>query len=103
MQVAETVIIVIYIALLIAMGIYFSRRAQRSATDYWSAGRKINSFIGGVALFAALASASSLIGAVGGGVSLGLPFFMTYAFAATAILTFTVLLNSGHIRHSGSR
>lgn len=103
MQVQETIIIVIYLVVMTAMGIYFSRRAQSSSTDYWSAGRKINSFVGGIALFAALASASSLMGAVGGGVALGLPFFMTYAFAATAILPFTVFLISGQIRRSGVR
>lgn len=103
MQVQETIIISIYLLIMILMGIYFSRRAQRSEDDYWSAGRKINSFVGGVALFAALASASSLMGAVGGGVELGIPFFMTYAFAATAILPFTVFLISGQIRRSGVR
>lgn len=103
MQVQETIIVGLYLAVMIAMGLYFARRAQSSEDDYWSAGRKINSFVGGVALFAALASASSLMGAVGGGVELGLPFFMTYAFAATAILPFTVFLISGQIRRSGVR
>ena len=103
MQVQESIIIGIYLVVMILMGIYYARRAQSSEDDYWSAGRKINSFVGGVALFAALASASSLMGAVGGGVELGLPFFMTYAFAATAILPFTVFLISGQIRRSGVR
>lgn len=103
MQVQESIIIGIYLVVMILMGLYFARRAQSSEDDYWSAGRKINSFVGGVALFAALASASSLMGAVGGGVQLGLPFFMTYAFAATAILPFTVFLISGQIRRSGVR
>lgn len=103
MQVQETVIVGVYLLVMIAMGVYFARRAHSSEDDYWSAGRKINSFVGGVALFAALASASSLMGAVGGGVELGLPFFMTYGFAATAILPFTVFLISGQIRRSGVR
>ena len=103
MQVQESIIIGIYLLVMIFMGLYFARRAQSSEDDYWSAGRRINSFVGGVALFAALASASSLMGAVGGGVQLGLPFFMTYAFAATAILPFTVFLISGQIRRSGVR
>ncbi|RJN32984.1 sodium:solute symporter family protein [Nesterenkonia natronophila] len=103
MQVQESIIIVVYLVLMIIMGLYFARRAQSSEDDYWSAGRRINSFVGGVALFAAIASASSLMGAVGGGVELGLPFFMTYAFAATAILPFTVFLISGQIRRAGVR
>ncbi|WP_150462144.1 sodium:solute symporter family protein [Nesterenkonia ebinurensis] len=103
MQVQETIIVTVYLAAMIGIGIYFSKRAQRSADDYWTAGRNINSFVGGVALFAALASASSLMGAVGGGVSLGLPFLMTYGFAATAILPFAVFLISGQIRRTGVR
>lgn len=57
MQVQESIIIGIYLLVMIFMGLYFARRAQSSEDDYWSAGRRINSFVGGVALFAALASA----------------------------------------------
>ena len=103
MRPAETTIIVVYLVVMTLMGLYFARRAQSSEDDYWTAGRNINSFVGSVALFAAVASASSLMGAVGSGVELGLPFFMTYAFAATAIMPFTVFLVSGQIRRTGVR
>jgi len=52
-------------------------------------------------LFAALASSSSLMGAIGSGVAFGAPFFFTYAFGAVAILPFTMFLISGQIRRSG--
>ncbi|NLS09551.1 sodium:solute symporter family protein [Nesterenkonia sp. MY13] len=103
MRLTESLIVAVYLLAMIGIGIYFSKRAQRSEDQYWTAGRNINSFVGGVALFAALASASSLMGAVGGGVSLGLPFLMTYGFAATAILPFVVFLVSGQIRRTGVR
>jgi SSS family transporter len=101
MQLTETIILVIYLILMTLMGIYFTRRAHESESDYWTAGKKINTFVGAFALFAALASSSSLMGAVGSGVSLGVPFLFAYGFGAVAILPFTMFLVSGQIRRSG--
>ena len=101
MQLTETIILVIYLILMTLMGIYFTKRAHTSESDYWTAGRQINTFVGAFALFAALASSSSLMGAVGSGVSLGVPFLFAYGFGAVAILPFTMFLVSGQIRRSG--
>lgn len=101
MQLTETIILVIYLILMTLMGIYFTKRAHTSESDYWTAGRQINTFVGAFALFAALASSSSLMGAVGSGVSLGVPFLFAYGFGAIAILPFTMFLVSGQIRRSG--
>jgi Na+/proline symporter len=101
MQLTETIILAIYLVAMTIMGIYFTRRAHSSESDYWTAGKKINTFVGAFALFAALASSSSLMGAVGSGVSLGIPFLFAYGFGAVAILPFTMFLVSGQIRRSG--
>lgn len=101
MQLTETIIMMIYLIIMTLMGIYFTRRAHSSESDYWTAGKKINTFVGAFALFAALASSSSLMGAVGSGVSLGVPFLFAYGFGAVAILPFTMFLVSGQIRRSG--
>ncbi|GAB3793279.1 sodium:solute symporter family protein [Virgibacillus kimchii] len=101
MQLLETIILVIYLIGMTIMGIYFTKRAHSSESDYWTAGKKINTFVGAFALFAALASSSSLMGAVGSGVSLGIPFLFAYGFGAVAILPFTMFLVSGQIRRSG--
>ncbi|MFA1818794.1 sodium:solute symporter [Virgibacillus oceani] len=101
MQLTETIILMIYLVAMTIMGIYFTRRAHASESDYWTAGKKINTFVGAFALFAALASSSSLMGAVGSGVSLGIPFLFAYGFGAVAILPFTMFLVSGQIRRSG--
>ncbi|MEI3614385.1 sodium:solute symporter family protein [Pseudogracilibacillus sp. SO30301A] len=101
MQLTETIILVIYLILMTLMGVYFTKRAHTSESDYWTAGRQINTFVGAFALFAALASSSSLMGAVGSGVSLGVPFLFAYGFGAVAILPFTMFLVSGQIRRSG--
>ncbi|MBP2079254.1 sodium:solute symporter family protein [Oceanobacillus polygoni] len=101
MQLTETIIIGIYLVLMVLMGIYFTRRAHSSENDYWTAGKSINTFVGAFALFAALASSSSLMGAVGSGVALGVPFLFAYGFGAVAILPFTLFLVAGQIRRSG--
>src|SRR5699024_3484533 len=101
MQVMETIILGSYLLFMIGIGVYFARRAHSSESDYWTAGRSINTFVGSFALFAALASSSSLMGAVGSGVSLGVPFLFAYGFGAVAILPFTMFLVSGQIRRSG--
>ncbi len=84
-----------------ADGHLFHKRAHSSENDYWTAGKSINTFVGAFALFAALASSSSLMGAVGSGVALGVPFLFAYGFGAVAILPFTLFLVSGQIRRSG--
>ncbi|GAA0428061.1 sodium/proline symporter PutP [Lentibacillus halophilus] len=101
MQILETVILGVYLVLMTLMGIYFTKRAHSSENDYWTAGKSINTFVGAFALFAALASSSSLMGAVGSGVALGVPFLFAYGFGAVAILPFTLFLVSGQIRRSG--
>ncbi|RNF39007.1 sodium:solute symporter family protein [Planococcus salinus] len=101
MQVMQAIILGIYLLAMTFIGIYFTRRAHSSESDYWTAGKSINTFVGAFALFAAIASSSSLMGAVGSGVALGVPFLFAYGFGAVAILPFTMFLVSGQIRRAG--
>ncbi|HLS10276.1 sodium:solute symporter family protein [Lentibacillus sp.] len=101
MQVTESIILFIYLVIMTLMGIYFYRRARSSENDYFTAGQSINTFVGAFAIFAAVASSSSLMGAVGSGVAMGVPYFFTYAFGVIAILPFSMFLVSGQIRRSG--
>ncbi|GEL78176.1 sodium:solute symporter family protein [Tenuibacillus multivorans] len=101
MQVTESIILLIYLIVITIIGIYFYRRARRSESDYFTAGKSINTFVGAFAIFAAVASSSSLMGAVGSGVALGVPYFFTYAFGVIAILPFVMFLIAGQIRRSG--
>lgn len=103
MKTTETIILGIYLAVVTGIGVYFYRRARGSEADYYTAGHSINTFVGAFAVFAAVASSSSLMGAVGSGVTLGLPFFFTYAFGAVAILPFAILLVAGQLRKAGVR
>ncbi|RYG71434.1 Na+:solute symporter [Lentibacillus lipolyticus] len=101
MQVTESVILLVYLLAMTLFGIYFYKRARQSENDYFTAGQSINTFVGAFAIFAAVASSSSLMGAVGSGVALGVPYFFTYAFGVIAILPFSMFLVSGQIRRAG--
>lgn len=101
MQLMEATILGIYLVIMTIIGIFFAKRAHSSEGDYWTAGSKINSFVGSFAFFAAVASSSSLMGAVGSGVALGVPFLLAYGFGAVAIPSFAMFLISGQIRRSG--
>jgi sodium/proline symporter len=101
MLIMEAVILTLYLILMTVIGIFFAKRAHSSEDDYWTAGRNINSFVGSFALFAAVASSSSLMGAVGSGVALGVPFLFAYGFGAVAIPSFALFLISAQIRRSG--
>ncbi|MUK90374.1 sodium/solute symporter [Ornithinibacillus sp. L9] len=101
MRVTEASILFIYLVIMTGIGIYFYKRARKSESDYFTAGQSINTFVGAFAIFAAVASSSSLMGAVGSGVALGVPYFFTYAFGVIAILPFAMFLISGQIRRAG--
>lgn len=44
MQVTESIILLIYLILMTIIGIYFYKRARQSESDYFTAGRSINTF-----------------------------------------------------------
>lgn len=76
MQVTESIILLIYLIAMTLFGVYFYSRARQSENDYFTAGQSINTFVGAFAIFAAVASSSSLMGAVGSGVAMGVPYFL---------------------------
>src|SRR5699024_123373 len=103
MQVTEGTILIIYLIFMTLIGIYFYTRARQSESDYFTAGQSINTFVGAFAIFTAITSSSSLMGAVGSGVTLGLPYFFTYAFGVLAALPLAMFLISGQVRRAGAK
>ncbi|MGC5585923.1 sodium:solute symporter family protein [Ornithinimicrobium sp. W1665] len=103
MRVTESVLVGLYLVGMTVVGIYFYKRARSSEDDYFTAGRSIGTFVGAFAIFAAIASSSSLMGAVGGGVALGLPYFVTYAFGVVGALPLVIFLVAGQLSKSGVR
>lgn len=103
MRVTESVLVALYLVGMTVVGIYFYKRARSSEDDYFTAGRSIGTFVGAFAIFAAIASSSSLMGAVGGGVALGLPYFAAYAFGVVGALPLVIFLVAGQLSKSGVR
>lgn len=101
MRITESVILLCYLALVTGIGVWFYRRARSSESDYFTAGNSIGTLVGAFAIFAAVASSSSLMGAVGSGATLGAPFFFAYAIGAVAILPFAIFLIAGQLRRAG--
>ncbi|MUV37032.1 hypothetical protein JNUCC1_00838 [Lentibacillus sp. JNUCC-1] len=75
MQVMEASILGVYLVAMIILGASFTRRAHSSESDYWTAGKSISTMVGAFALFAALASSSSLMGLLAQGSPWGFHFF----------------------------
>jgi SSS family solute:Na+ symporter len=69
--VLDTVIIVAYFAVVLAIGFYHSRR-RRTATDYFLAGKNVGWVAVGAALFATNIGSEHFIGLAGSGASTGL-------------------------------
>lgn len=97
----ERVLVVVYLAGCIGIGIFASRRAFGSGDEYWVAGRRIGTGINAIAIMAALASGGSIIGVMGLAYSQGIP--ATLALFAGAVLGFPIasLLVARPLRNFG--
>jgi len=89
--------------MLIGIGIYYSRRALSSEDDYWVAGRSVNSFVGSFAIFAAVASGSSLYGSIGLGWRFGVTYYLCYGLSAISLFPFALFIFAAQMRRSGVR
>ena len=82
----ERVVVIIYIAACIGIGIFVSRKVLTSRDEYWVAGRRIGTAVNAVAIMAALASGGSVIGVMGLAYARGIP--ATLALFAGAVVGF---------------
>lgn len=57
-------VIVVYVFLMLSIGLYFSRR-QKTSEDYLVGGRRVNSFVSGISLFASFFSTISFLALAG--------------------------------------
>jgi sodium/pantothenate symporter len=85
-MIVERVLVVLYLAGCIGIGIYASRKVMVSRDEYWVAGRRIGTVINSMAIMASLASGGSIIGVMGLAYSQGIP--ATLALFAGAVLGF---------------
>jgi len=97
----ERILVVLYLAGCIGIGVAVSRRVLGSRDDYWVAGRKIGTAVNAMAIMASLASGGSIIGVMGLAYSQGVP--ATLALFAGAVLGFPLasLLVARQLRNFG--
>jgi sodium/pantothenate symporter len=97
----ERVLVVLYLAGCIGIGVVASRRVLTSRDEYWVAGRRIGTGVNAMAIMASLASGGSIIGVMGLAYSQGIP--ATLALFAGAVLGFPLasILVARQLRNFG--
>jgi sodium/pantothenate symporter len=97
----ERVLVVLYLAGCVGIGVYASRRVLSSGDEYWVAGRRIGTAVNAMAIMASLASGGSIIGVMGLAYSRGIP--ATLALFAGAVVGFPLasLLVARPLRNFG--
>ena len=100
-MIVERVLVVIYLAGCIGIGLLASRKVLGSRDEYWVAGRRIGTVVNSMAIMASLASGGSIIGVMGLAYSQGIP--ATLALFAGAVIGFPIasLLVAGPLRSFG--
>ena len=68
----DIIIILIYLTITLGIGLYYSRKNDKSTTDYFLAGRDIGWFAVGISIFATNISSEHFIGLAGSGAARGL-------------------------------
>ena len=82
----ERVLVAIYLAVCIGIGLAVSKRVVGSGDEYWVAGRRIGTVVNSMAIMAALASGGSIIGVMGLAYAQGIP--ATLALFGGAVVGF---------------
>jgi sodium/proline symporter len=75
--------IALYLGACVAVGLLYAKKARESEENFWVAGRFMGTFTGAFAIFADVATASSVIGIVGLTYKFGVPFAAMVAAAFT--------------------
>lgn len=97
----ERLLVLLYLAGCIGIGVGVSRRVLSSRDEYWVAGRRIGTAVNSMAIMASLASGGSIIGVMGLAYSQGVP--ATLALFAGAVLGFPLasILVARQLRNFG--
>jgi SSS family transporter len=85
-MILERVLVGIYLAACIGIGVGVSKRVLASRDEYWVAGRRIGTVVNSMAIMAALASGGSIIGVMGLAYAQGVP--ATLALFGGAVVGF---------------
>lgn len=97
----ERILVGVYLAACIGIGIWASRKVLTSRSEYWVAGRRIGTVVNSMAIMAALASGGSIIGVMGLAYAQGIPATLALfggsvvGFSLASILVARPLRNFG--------
>lgn len=94
-------IVLIYFAILIAIGLLARRRVAGSTEEFFIAGRSLGTFVNSWAFLASLASGGSILAATGTAVALGLPYFTALVAGAPVGFVVAAVLVARPLRRTG--
>lgn len=100
-MIVERILVLLYLAGCIGIGIYASRRVLASRDEYWVAGRRVGTFVNAMAIMASLASGGSIIGVMGLAYSRGIPATLALFAGATLGFPLASLLVAEPLRNFG--
>ena len=97
----EQVLVLLYLAACIGIGVYASRKVLASRDEYWVAGRRIGTAVNTMAIMASLASGGSIIGVMGLAYSKGIPTTLALFAGAVIGFPFASILVARQLRNFG--
>lgn len=100
MRVTEFIIMLVYLIIVMAIGLFYRKRATESVEDYWVAGRSVGAIVNGFAYEAANSSAAAMMGFVALGYVFGLPMALTIGLSANIGIFLAMVLVAAPLRRS---
>ena len=79
----ELSVIVVYLIFMVAICIYFHKRAQASVSGFWSADANIGWVVNSFAVLATVMSGGGMLGNLGVGASMGIVYILMSSYAAS--------------------
>ena len=100
-MVVERILVAIYLAGCVGIGIFASKKVLGSRDEYWVAGRRIGTTVNAMAIMAALASGGSIIGVMGLAYSQGIPATLALFTGAVVGFPMASVLVARQLRNFG--
>jgi SSS family transporter len=94
-RLVETIEIIIYLIICIAIGVAYSKKGKSSEEEYWVAGRFLNKTWGAFAVYAVVGSASTIMGSAGIAYNAGVPAAVAIALGFSLQFPLIAYLTAG--------
>lgn len=103
MKIVEMIIIVVYMVAMIAIGLYFRRKAQSSTSSFWSADASIPAVVNMFCLLATVMSGGGMMGNIGLSASLGIMYIFCANLGSGSGLGLAAILVAKPIKKAGAK